>query len=95
MKIAKLIALVSLLAMTGILIYSFTIGDFSAEGIRLLAMPWGIFSLVNIRGFRSVLWLDRFPRESPVALDHLGDLDDGPGFLGWCAVYIHCSANQW
>ena len=48
MKIAKLIALVGLLAMTGILIYGFTIGDFSAEGIRLLAMPWGIVSLVDL-----------------------------------------------
>jgi hypothetical protein len=48
MKIAKLIALVGLLAMTGILIYGFTIGDFSAEGTRLLAMPWGIVSLVDL-----------------------------------------------
>jgi hypothetical protein len=48
MKIAKLIALVGLLAMTGILIYGFTIGDFSAEGARLLAMPWGIVSLVDL-----------------------------------------------
>jgi len=48
MKIAKLIALVGLLAMTGILIYGFTIGNFSAEGTRLLAMPWGIVSLVDL-----------------------------------------------
>ena len=48
MKIAKLIALVGLLAMTGILIYGFTVGDFSAEGSKLLAMPWGIVSLVDL-----------------------------------------------
>ena len=48
MKIAKLIALVGLLAMTGILIYGFTAGDFSAEGARLLTMPWGIVSLVDL-----------------------------------------------
>lgn len=48
MKIAKTIALIGLLAMTGILIYGFTIGDFSAEGARLLAMPWGIVSLVDL-----------------------------------------------
>ena len=48
MKIAKLIALVGLLAMTGILIYGFTVGDFAAEGSKLLAMPWGIVSLVDL-----------------------------------------------
>lgn len=48
MKIARFIALLGLLAMTGILIYGFTIGNFSAEGARLLAMPWGIVSLVDL-----------------------------------------------
>ena len=48
MKIAKLISLIGLLAMTGILVYGFTIGDFSGEGARLLAMPWGIVSLVDL-----------------------------------------------
>ena len=48
MKIAKIIALAGLLAMTGILIYGFTSGDFSAEGSKLLSMPWGIVSLVDL-----------------------------------------------
>ncbi len=48
MKIAKLISLAGLLAMTGILIYAFTRGDFSGEGSKLLAMPWGIVSLVDL-----------------------------------------------
>jgi len=48
MKIAKIIALAGWLAMTGILIYGFTVGNFSAEGARLLAMPWGIVSLVDL-----------------------------------------------
>ena len=48
MNIAKLIALAGLMAMTGILIYAFTRGDFFAEGSRLLAMPWGIVSLVDL-----------------------------------------------
>jgi hypothetical protein len=48
MKIAKLIALTGLLAMTIVLIYGFTVGDFLAEGARLLAMPWGIVSLVDL-----------------------------------------------
>ena len=48
MKIAKAIALLGLLAMTAILVYGFSVGDFSAEGARLLAMPWGIVSLVDL-----------------------------------------------
>jgi hypothetical protein len=48
MKIAKMIALAGLLAMTGILIYGFTGGDFAAEGAKLLSMPWGIVSLVDL-----------------------------------------------
>jgi hypothetical protein len=48
MKIAKLVAIIGLLAMTGILIYGFTLGDFAGEGAKLLAMPWGIVSLVDL-----------------------------------------------
>ena len=48
MRIAKFIALAGLLAMTGILIYGFTVGNFSADGAKLLAMPWGIVSLVDL-----------------------------------------------
>jgi hypothetical protein len=48
MKIAKGIALLGVLAMTGILVYGFTVGDFSGEGAKLLAMPWGIVSLVDL-----------------------------------------------
>ena len=48
MRIAKIVSLVGLLAMTGILIYGFTLGNFSSEGSRLLAMPWGLVSLVDL-----------------------------------------------
>jgi hypothetical protein len=48
MTLGKVIALIGLLAMTGILVYGFTVGDFSAEGAQLLAMPWGIVSLVDL-----------------------------------------------
>jgi hypothetical protein len=48
MKLAKVISLLGLLAMTGILIYGFTVGDFSGEGAKLLAMPWGIVSMVDL-----------------------------------------------
>ena len=45
---AKIIALLGLLAMTGVLIYGFTVGDFGKEGGMLLSMPWGIVSLVDL-----------------------------------------------
>lgn len=48
MKIAKLIALLGLLAMTAVLVYGFTAGNFGVEGGKLLSMPWGIVSLVDL-----------------------------------------------
>ena len=36
MKIAKVIAPLGLLAMTGVLVYGFTVGDFGGEGNQLL-----------------------------------------------------------
>jgi hypothetical protein len=47
-KIAKVIALLGWLAMTAVLIYGFTVGDFAEEGKQLLSMPWGIVSLVDL-----------------------------------------------
>jgi len=48
MAIAKIVALLGFLAMTGALVYGFTAGDFSGEGSQLLSMPWGIVSLVDL-----------------------------------------------
>jgi hypothetical protein len=48
MKVAKLIALLGLIAMTFVLDYGFTRGNFSGEGAKLLAMPWGIVSMVDL-----------------------------------------------
>ncbi len=48
MKTAKTLSLLGILAMTAVLIYGFTIGDFGGEGSQLLAMPWGIVSLVDL-----------------------------------------------
>jgi hypothetical protein len=48
MTIAKIVAIVGILAMTAVLVYGFVIGDFGAEGAQLLSMPWGIVSLVDL-----------------------------------------------
>jgi hypothetical protein len=47
-KIAKLVAFLGLLAMTGILIYAFANGNFLTDGKMLLSLPWGIVSLVDL-----------------------------------------------
>ena len=48
MNIAKVVAILGVLAMGGILIYAFTNGNISEEGGILLGMPWGIVSLVDL-----------------------------------------------
>lgn len=48
MKLAKVVALVCLTAMSVVLVYGFARGDFFGEGSKLLAMPWGIVSLVDL-----------------------------------------------
>lgn len=48
MKIAKIIAALGVLAMTGVLLYGFTAGDFGKDGAELLQNPWGIVSMVYL-----------------------------------------------
>lgn len=48
MKAAKLIAVLGVLSMTAVLVYGFTIGDFSRDGGELLRNPWGVVSLVDL-----------------------------------------------
>ena len=70
MKIAKIISLLGVLAMTAVLIYGFTIGDFSGEGSQLLSMPWGIVSLVDLyTGFTLFsAWIIYREKSLPVAI---------------------------
>jgi len=48
MKIAKFISGLGVLAMTIVLIYGFTVGDFGKDGAALLQNPWGIVSMVDL-----------------------------------------------
>jgi hypothetical protein len=48
MKIAKWISALGVLAMTSVLIYGFTTGDFWSDGAELLANPWGVVSMVDL-----------------------------------------------
>ena len=48
MTTAKIISALGVLAMTAVLVYGFTVGNFSADGAELLKNPWGIVSLVDL-----------------------------------------------
>ncbi len=48
MKFAKLLSLFGILAMTAVLIYGFTAGNFLSDGATLLQNPWGVVSLVDL-----------------------------------------------
>ena len=48
MTTAKVISALGILAMTAVLIYGFTIGNFGADGAELLRNPWGIVSMVDL-----------------------------------------------
>ena len=48
MNTAKLVAGLGLLAMTGALIYGFTVGEFTSDGAELLRNPWGVVSIVDL-----------------------------------------------
>lgn len=70
MKLAKFIAFLGIVAMTAVLIYGFTVGDFSGEGSQLLTMPWGIVSLVDLyTGFTLFsAWIIYREKTLPVAI---------------------------
>jgi hypothetical protein len=48
MKLAKLVSLIGVLAMTAVLIFGFTQGDFFVDGGEILSNPWGIVSMVDL-----------------------------------------------
>jgi hypothetical protein len=73
MRLAKAISLLGLLAMTAVLIYGFSAGNFREDGAALLSNPWGIVSIVDLyvgfilfsgwivyrekSVFRSIIWV--------------------------------------
>ena len=48
MKTGKIISLLGVAAMTAVLFYGFTTGDFGSDGGEILRNPWGIVSLVDL-----------------------------------------------
>ncbi len=70
MRLAKFISILGMLAMTAVLIYGFTVGDFMREGSQLTSMPWGIVSLVDLyTGFTLFsAWIIYREKSLPVAI---------------------------
>jgi len=70
MKLATLIAALGVIAMTTVLVFAFSQGDFFAEGSRLLSMPWGIVSLVDLYTGFSLFsgWIFYREKSLPVAI---------------------------
>lgn len=48
MKTVKIIAFLGVIAMSAVLVYAFTVGDFASDGSQILQNPWGIVSLVDL-----------------------------------------------
>jgi len=48
MKTVKIVSFLGILAMSFVLIYGFSVGDFAADGALILENPWGIVSLVDL-----------------------------------------------
>jgi len=48
MQLAKVVALLGMLAMGGALLYGFSQGDLGADGRVLFSIPWGIVSLIDV-----------------------------------------------
>ncbi len=70
MKIAKVISIIGLLAMSAVLIYGFTRGDFAEEGAWIISHPWGIVSLVDLyTGFALYsVWIAYRERSLPLTI---------------------------
>ena len=70
MRLAKIISILGLLAMTAVLIFGFTRGDFAVDGAKLLANPWGIVSMVDLyTGFTLFSgWIIYREKSLPVAI---------------------------
>jgi len=70
MKIAKVISIIGLLAMSAVLIYGFTSGDFAEEGAWIISHPWGIVSLVDLyTGFALYsVWIAYRERSLPLTI---------------------------
>ena len=99
MKIAKIISILGMLAMTVVLVYGFTIGDFFGEGSQLFAMPWGIVSRGDLyTGFTLFSgWIIYREKSLPIAIIWTVAMMTLGFFAGslYAFVTLQSSGNDW
>jgi hypothetical protein len=99
MKLAKLVSLLSVLAMTAVLVNGFTRGDFFGEGSQLFAMPWGIVSLVDLyTGFILFsCWIIYREKSLPIAILWTITIMTLGFFAGslYAFIALQSSGNDW
>ena len=96
MRLAKIISLIGVLAMSGIITWAFTSGNFSEEGGKLLSMPWGIVSMVDLTvGFTLFSCWIIYREKVAGAIRYLGHPDDDARLFHRQPVCLHRAANQW
>jgi len=99
MKIAKSISILGILAMTAILIYGFTVGDFFGEGSKLFTMPWGVVSLVDLyTGFTLFsAWIIYREKSLPAAILWTIAMMTLGFFAGslYAFITLQSSSNDW
>ncbi|MBN1934893.1 MAG: DUF1475 family protein [Anaerolineae bacterium] len=99
MKLAKLISILCVLAMTTVLVNGFTRGDFFGEGRQLFAMPWGIVSLVDLyTGFILFsCWIIYREKSLPIAILWTIAMMTLGFFAGslYAFIVLQSSGNDW
>ncbi len=99
MRIAKIISFLGILAMTAVLVFGLTVGNFSGEGSQLLSMPWGIVSLVDLyTGFTLFsMWIIYREKSLPVAILWTVAMMTLGFFAGslYAFIALQTSGNDW
>lgn len=99
MLLARVIALTGTIVMGVGILYAFTQGNFSSEGATLLAMPWGIVSLLDLyTGFTLFsLWIAYREKSVVKAAVWIGFLMSLGFFAGslYTLVALQTCNNDW
>lgn len=99
MRFAKILSLLGVIAMTAILVYGFSFGDFFNEGSQLTSMPWGIVSLVDLyTGFILFsAWIIFREKSLPIAILWVIGMMTLGFFAGslYAFIALHNSQNDW
>ena len=92
MKTAKTISVLGIMAMTAVLIYGFTAGDFGSDGFKITPESLGLgFYGGFIYRLYPVFHVDYLPREIPYLFIDLVVLMHGFRILHRQSLYLHRS----